>query len=512
MLIYTKQETVTVEQKAMASGISQQRLMENAGSSVAKEIRNRFDVSGLKVTVLCGNGNNGGDGFVAARRLFQEGAEVAVILIGGEPTSDAACEAYRFVKGLEIPIYDGDKNFDVCSNLLLNCDVIIDGVYGFGFHGTLAPSVARLTKLANISSAFTVSIDLPSGTECDAAICAENAVKADLTVSFIAHKPCHVLYPALTNCGQVVIADIGVPKDAYTQPIMQVITEADVKAMLPNRQPDGHKGTFGTLHTVCGSYGMCGAAEFAAKAAMKSGVGLVKMSVSDSVYRILAARLPEPVYHICTEQGRDSLDVCDFRSILKEAQKADCILFGCGCGNSNVVGGLLQNIVDSVNVPIILDADGINALSKNIDILRNAKSDVVLTPHYGEMARLCGLSVAEVMCDRLGLGKKLADRYGVTLVLKGANTLIFSPDGRIYVNLTGNNGMATAGSGDMLAGIIAGLACQGVPSNEAAVAGVYLHALSGDITADHKTAFSMTVSDMLSNLHLAFAKLTRGDD
>ena len=512
MLIYTKKETVLVEQKAMELGISQQRLMENAGSSVAKEIRDRFDCNGLKVTILCGNGNNGGDGFVAARRLYQDGAEVSVILTDGIPKSDAAKENFQFVNGLEIPVYDGVDNFDLCSNLLLNCDVIVDAIYGFGFHGALPTRVARLTKLANISKAFTVSVDLPSGTDCDGAICTENTIKADLTVTFISMKPCHTLYPAIKNCGQIKVVDIGVPKDAYIEPTIHAVTEDFVKDLIPIREADGHKGTFGTLQSVCGSYGMCGAAEFSAKAAMKSGAGLVRMSVSDSVYKILSTRMAEPVYSICTQRGEDNLNLQSVRQVLKDIKKADCVLVGCGSGNTSTTYALLENIIESARIPVIIDADGINALSQNIDILRNANCEIVLTPHYGEMARLCGITVEQLMSDRIGLGKKLASDYGVVLVLKGANTLVFSPDGRIYVNQNGNNGMATAGSGDMLAGIIAGLVCQGTLVFDGAVAGVYIHALSGDITAKHMTSYSMTVTDMLENLHLAFAKLTVGDD
>ena len=512
MLVYTKSETVAVEQKAMASGISQQRLMENAGSSVAKEIRTRFDCNGLKVAVLCGNGNNGGDGFVAARRLHQEGAVVSVVLTDGVPKGGAALEALQFVKGLEIPIYDGVGNFDLCSNLLLNCDVIVDAIYGFGFHGALSSNVARLTKLANISKAFKVSVDLPSGTDCDTAVCAEDTIKADLTVTFISKKPCHVLYPSMKNCGKIKVTDIGVPKEAYIQSTINAITKEMVKTLIPTRQPDGHKGTFGTLHTVCGSYGMCGAAEFSAKAAMKSGAGLVRMSVSDSVYKILATRMAEPVYSICTSTIENDLTLQSVRDVLKDIKKADCVLVGCGSGNTKVTYALVENIVAASQVPVVIDADGINALSQNIDILRNANCEIVLTPHYGEMARLCGISVEKLMTNRIGIGQKFASEFGVTLVLKGANTLIFSPDGRVYVNLNGNDGMATAGSGDMLAGVISGLICQGALAFDGALAGVYIHGLCGDIASNKLTAYSMTVTDMLNSLPSAFAILTRGDD
>ncbi len=511
MLIYTKKETVTVEQNAMTSGISQQRLMENAGSSVAREIRNRFELNGLRVTVLCGNGNNGGDGFVAARRLFQDGADVKLVMMSGAPVSEASETAYGYIQGIGLPVFNA-TDLDSCERLIADSDVVIDAIYGFGYHGELPETVSKITRIVNKSEAFVVSVDIPSGAECDGGICAEHSVKAQLTVTFVAHKPCHVLYPSVKNCGQIVLADIGIPKGAYITPTIQMVDEAWAKAILPRRAPDGFKGTFGTLSAVCGSYGMCGAAEFAAKSAMKSGVGLVKLSVSDSVYKILAARVPEAVYKVCTPDGQNDLDCFSVARVIKSIGSSDCLLFGCGCGDSDTTYQLLENIVGASKIPVVLDADGINALSRNIDILRSADCDVVLTPHYGEMARLCGITVPQLMTDRLGYGSRLADQYGVAVVMKGARTLIFLPDGRIFVNLNGNSGMGTAGSGDMLAGLISGLICQGAAVGDAAVAGVYIHAMCGDIAALEKTEYSMTVTDMIDSIHTAFAKLTCGDD
>ncbi len=507
MLIYSKQDTIQTEQAAMLAGISQQRLMENAGSSVAKAIRTRFNCESLKVVVLCGNGNNGGDGFVAARRLHQDGARVTVILTDGKPASDVSSDMLQYVVGMGLPIIDAQYETERSKSCILGADVVIDSMYGFGFRGQFNDTVSKIAAATNQSKAFVVSVDVPSGVVCDSGACAVNAIIADLTVTFIAHKLCHVIYPSANNCGEVLLADIGIPSDKYVKPSYNVIDKVVAQKLLPMRPIDGHKGTFGTVHAVCGSYGMCGAAEFAANAALKSGAGLVKMSVSDGVYRVLASRMPEAVYDVCTPIGQPNLDFSCARRILKTAKKSDSVLIGCGCGNNEDVFGILETVVCNVNCPVVIDADGINALSRNIDLLRNADCEIVLTPHYGEMARLCGVSIEQLMSDRLHYGSMIADTYGVVVVLKGARTLIFAPDGEIFVNLNCNDGMATAGSGDMLAGIIASLLAQGVSATDAAKAGVYIHGFCGDITAEKLSKRSMTVTDMLNNLHEAFSQL-----
>ncbi len=505
MIIYAKEQLVAVENAAMDGGISQQRLMENAGSTVAKVIRDNYGCQGIKVCVICGSGNNGGDGYVVARRLAKDGADVTVITFNGLPGSQAAREMYSFVAELGLPIVDANEDMERSFVAITDADVIVDAAYGFGFRGEMPTTLCELFDTVSKSRGSKIAIDIPSGIECDSGRIAAHTAHADITVTFIAHKICHMLYPSAAYCGKVILTDIGIPESCYLRSNIGKIGETYVKGVLPQRAEDGHKGTFGTVYTVCGSYGMCGAAAIAATAAMKSGCGLVKMAVSDEMYKILGVKLDEPVFDICSDEK--SLTADSAVKICMQAAKADSVLFGCGSGNTDDTQKLLQSVISAARCPVVIDADGINALARNIDILRNADCELVLTPHIGEMARLCGVTVEELMANRIGYGEYIAMNYGVTVVLKDANTLVFLPNGCIYVNTTGNSGMATAGSGDMLAGIIASLLTQGMPAVDAARAGVYIHALAGDITAEIISKRSMTVSDMLNNLSAAFLKL-----
>ncbi len=505
MIIYLKEQTVAVENAAMDVGISQQRLMENAGSAVAKVVRDNYGCQGIKVCVICGSGNNGGDGYVAARRLSKDGADVTVITFNGLPSGHAAYSMYSFVAELGVPVIDANDDITRAIISVTDADVIVDAAYGFGFHGEMPTVLAELMDAVSKSGGAKVAVDVPSGVECDSGLVAEHTAHFDITVTFISHKVCHVIYPSAAYCGRIVLTDIGIPQSCYLRSRIGVIGDEYVKGVLPLRPDDGHKGTFGTVYTVCGSYGMCGAAAIAATSAMRSGAGLVRMAVSGPMYSILGVKLNEPVFDICTDSSSLTAD-CAVR-ICMSVTEADSILIGCGSGNTDDTQKLLQSVISASRCPVVIDADGINSLARNIDILRNADCELVLTPHIGEMARLCGVTVGELMTNRIGYGEYIAMTYGVTVVMKDANTLVFSPDGCVYVNTAGNSGMATAGSGDMLAGIIVSLLAQGMSSTEAARAGVYIHAIAGDITAAEIGKRSMTVSDMLANLPKAFLKL-----
>lgn len=502
VIIYTKEQTIAVENATISGGIAQQRLMENAGSAVAKVIRDNYGCRSINVCVICGSGNNGGDGYVVARRLAKDGAEVKVIMFDGQPRGQAAANMYSFVAGMGIEIIDAKVNFEHCRLIISNSDVVVDAAYGFGFHGNMPAELADLCDIIDNSAASVVAIDVPSGVECDSGAVAEHTLHADITVTFISHKLCHMIYPSAGYCGRVILTDIGIPQSCYIPSRIGVIDAEYVGGVLPTRPDDGHKGTFGTVYEVCGSYGMCGAAAISAAAAMKSGAGLVKMAVSEPMYRLLGVKLTEPVFDICTDAPSLTGDCAEH--ICCSAARADSILIGCGSGDNNDTQRILQSVINTARNPVVIDADGINVLARNIDILRNADCELVLTPHIGEMARLCGVSVDELMTNRVGYGEYIAMTYGVVVVMKDANTLVFSPDGCIYINTIGNSGMATAGSGDMLAGIIASLLAQGVSASDAARAGVYLHALSGDNAAQQLGKRSVTATDMLNFLHTAF--------
>lgn len=506
MMIYDKEKTVATENNAMKCGISQDRLMENAGSTVARVMRDSIiDVHSKHVVVVCGRGNNGGDGFVVARKLYQDGANVEVILAQGKPKSDAADKMMQFASDMGVPIIDYEINPVECREIIESADVVVDALFGFGFHGEVSGVPAEIIDIINNSGTTVYSVDIPSGAVCDSGIVSKHTVKADTTVTFISYKVCHVLYPSADYCGKVVRTDIGIPQSCYV-PFSFSTTEFDyIKSVVPKRKEDSHKGSYGKALFVCGSYGMTGAAEISLNAAMHSGLGLAYAAVSDKVYEILAAKLTEPVFRVFPQcNGRYDLSECDANRIGRLCEDMNAVLFGCGCGKGKAVGAILESILGAAKCPVVIDADGINALAANIDLLRNAVSEIVLTPHYGEMARLCNTTVDEIMNDRIRYGTQLATDYGVVLVLKGAHTLVFSPDGSVFANMNGNDGMATAGTGDMLAGIITSLLAQGVNTLDAARLGVFIHGLCGDITADEKSRYSMTVTDMLDSLYKVF--------
>lgn len=500
MVLYNHNQVLAEERECERLGISQDRLMENAGTAVVKNIRDRYTIENLRVLVVCGKGNNGGDGFVIARRLLRGGAKVAVALTDGEPVSPCAQAMLDYVEALSIRILDCSTQMDLIRSVVSASDLIVDAVYGIGFHGDLSSAMRDIFDCINRADAPVVSVDVPSGVRCDEATAAEGCIQADLTVTFFERKLCHVAYPAMRFCGEVILAEIGAPDAAYLPSEQRVVTDAECTAKMPARDPEGHKGTFGKVGFVCGSYGMIGAAAIAATAAMRSGIGLAVLAVSDSMYPILAAKMNEPVFRIYDSTAAGSLSPEQGTRIAGDFRVCDSVLVGCGLGREENVGGLVADILDGYRGPIVLDADGINCAADHIDILRPAFGRLILTPHYVEMARLCHVSLSELIENRVEFGKDIAERYGAVVVLKGATTLIFSPDGRMLVSTAGNDGMATAGSGDMLAGLIAAFAAQCDDLTDAATLGVWIHSRCGRRAAERCSRRGMIATDMLEQL------------
>ncbi len=500
MVLYDRDSVLEVETKCFELGITQERLMENAGTVVAKAIRERFELDGLKVLVVCGKGNNGGDGFVVARRLLQGGAKVAIALAEGKPVGECSSTMLDYAKGLSIRVVDCTTQMDMFCSVTKASDIIVDAVYGIGFRGELSDSVREVFDYINDSAAKVVSIDLPSGVRCDQATVAEGCVCADYTVTFFERKLCHVAYPAKSCCGEIILGDIGAPDEAYLPSEYKVLNESGIALRLKERDPQGHKGTFGSVGFVCGSYGMTGCAAIAASAAIRCGIGLAVMAVSDSMYPILAAKLNEAVFKVYGNDARGSLSADFSHEVATELERCDSVLLGCGLGRNGNSFRLVKNILEEYHGPIVLDADGINCAAEHIDILKPAADRLVITPHYGEIARLCHVSIAEIIRDRVKYGKLIAREYSAVVVLKGATTLIFAPDGRIFVATEGNDGMATAGSGDMLAGLIAAFAAQSDSLLDAAILGVLIHNKCGNLAAQKFSRRGMITSDMLEQL------------
>lgn len=502
MRILSAEQVKAVEAAADKSGISYLRLMENAGAACAKAVRLRFDrTEKRRVLVLCGKGKNGGDGFVAARKLYENGYDVRVVLVMGMPCAENAQEMFARVTELEIPVDMYDASSEKQRERLMSADIILDAVFGTGFSGVLPEALENLFAFLQKCQGYVISIDLPSGLSADSGEVQSTPVSADLTLSVMALKRSLVTYPARKYAGEIQVVSIGIPEGLY-QPYEKLFafTDADIAAMFPTRCDDAHKGDFGKALIVAGSYEMPGAALLSSSAAVECGTGLVRLAFPECAYAAVTASCPEKVLlPLCANRfGRISAQ--NEKKLLDVLSSSTALLVGCGLGVDYDTVQLVESLVRHAEVPMILDADGINAVADRIDMLREAKAPVILTPHPGEAARMLGMTVAEVQKDRQGACAALCEKTGAIVVLKGAGTLISADGVQFCVNLTGNSGMATAGSGDVLAGMLLGFLCIGLPPLEAAVAAVHLHGLAGDAAAKAASKCALTPTKMLTVL------------
>ena len=506
MIVTENEAMMNIEAAAANSGVSMEKLMENAGAKVAALAAKIISERKLKkICVLCGTGNNGGDGFVAAR-LLSGICSVKVIMVG-EPKSGLARMNLGLLPDKVETLFYGSRYYE-CIGLVKEAEMIIDCVYGIGFKGSLTADVSDLLSFSNENkNAVKIAVDLPSGTVCNTGEADPGSFEADYTVAFTALKPAHVLYPSADLCGNISVESVGISRRILRTAsyLMKTTDEYVSENPLPKQKKSAHKGTNGTLLALCGSYGMAGAAVMSAEAALRTGVGLLKLALPKSVYVIAASQLREPVYIPLAQSNDGMVDIDEYAKINDVLNnEATAGLIGCGLGLNNNIKSLVALLAQGSTKPLVIDADGINAISTNINVLKRATAPIILTPHPGEMARLIGSNAHTVQKNRYMIAKSFAQEYRVTLVLKGANTLIATPEGRVYVNLTGNNGMAKGGSGDVLAGMIASFLAQGMSAETAAVSGVYYHGLSGDICAKKYSSRSMLPGDMIAELNSIF--------
>lgn len=469
------------EENAVKSGaFSFRELMYTAGTNAAEIIRENYDCGNKKIAVVCGNGNNGGDGFVIAENLAQNGADVTVITPLGSPKTEDAL--YYYSKAVSV------KKTDIFE---AEFDIIIDAVFGIGLNKQISESLLNLFLRINSSSAIKIAVDIPSGIKADTGEILGDCITADLTVTFIAQKPCFLLPEGSNHCGKVIVADIGVKPIDKSYNIIK-------KPSFEKRLHNSHKGSFGTAFLICGSYGMAGAAILACKAALRSGVGIAKCLLCKDIYAPFTASVPEAVCIPSKQNKKGTLKYS--KKISNQIKGCTALLFGCGVNKSRDTFKILSHIIEKNVIPTVIDADGINLLSKNINLLKKSKAPIILTPHPAEMARLCGCTVTEIETSRIEKAKNFAADYGCILVLKGANTIIALPNGEIHINNNGNPGMATGGSGDVLSGILVSLLAQGLSPELAAKSAVYLHGEAGDKAAERLSERSMLPSDIIEEL------------
>ncbi len=506
MTVLSVESMRKLEQAAVEGGLSYLRLMENAGSAAARIIRSTYAMEGRRVTVLCGNGNNGGDGFVIARKLMEEGALVTVVLMCGAPTTPQAKDTLARLRGTAVSLCNLETEPFLAAEAVRAAGMIVDAVFGIGFHSALPDYMRHLFRLVRDCAAPVVAVDIPSGLAADSGQADPDTPHAALTVTFSALKPALIAAAAAMYYGRVEVAAIGIDNELIDRHShgQMTVTPDMVKAHFTPRQSKSHKGTYGHLLCVTGSDGMAGAARLCAEAALRCGVGLLTVALPRSIYPILSTALPEAV---CLPL--DSADAAAQLSVRIRQKKATAVVLGCGLGQTPAVQDMVWDVLTHGDTPLLLDADGINTVSLHIDRLKTIQRPLVLTPHPAEMARLTGTTVEHVQAHRTAVARAFAEEYGVTLVLKGHETVVASPHRALLINPTGNPGMATGGSGDVLAGMIGALLAQGFDTWAAAMCGVYLHGAAGDRAAARLSQHAMLPRDIIDELGGLFLDLEK---
>jgi hydroxyethylthiazole kinase-like uncharacterized protein yjeF len=495
-------------------GIASLVLMENAGRQVVAAMEAAFDdLLEHQVAVLCGRGNNGGDGFVVARTLMQRGVDVSVFLVGGvaDVRGDARVNLEVLGRlGLSVVEIADSQAWELHFSEVRECTLIVDALFGTGLNAPLTGLLETVVADVNASGIPVVSIDLPSGLSADSHEPIGDSIEASMTVALAAPKLPLVLPPAETRAGDVVIADIGIPSgivDALDGPRVELLTRQSMRELVNPRPVDSHKGDYGHVLVLAGSPGKTGAAHLAAMGALRSGAGLVTVATAASCQPILAAMAPEYMT-IPVEVGEQGgLDPAAVDRVLDVAR--DVIALGSGLGQAPSTRAFVRALVDRATMPLVIDADGLNAFSDDPGGLAGREGrDVIITPHPGEMARLVGMSADEVQASRLEIARNFAVAHRVYVVLKGHRTLVATPDEKVFINPTGNAGMATGGTGDVLTGMIAAWLAQLLDAEAACRLAVYLHGLAGDLAEADEGEISMTATDLVQHIGDAVMELT----
>ena len=498
-------------------GIPSLVLMENAGRQVVAAMEASYEVQlAGRVAVLCGRGNNGGDGFVVARTLLQRGVETLVCVIGsladvrGDAGTNLAILGQLGVTVVEIA---DEQRWELHFSEISKCSLIVDAIFGIGLRSPLGGMLETVVADVNASDIPVVSIDLPSGISADTPQLIGDCIDASMTVTLGALKLPLVLPPGEAYAGDVVIADIGIPHavfEALEGPHVELLTPEQMRHLVSPRAADSHKGDFGRVTVVAGSWGKTGAAHLTGMAALHSGAGLVTVATPESCLPIVASMGPELMTEPLAESAGRTIAAAALDRLLELDH--DVIACGPGLGRHDDVAQFVRGLIARATVPLVLDADAITVLAGDSDVLTGSEErDLIITPHPGEMARLIGTSVEHVQANRLQVANEFASSRRVYVVLKGHRTIIATPEGRVFINPTGNPGMATGGTGDVLTGMIAAWLAQLLDAEAACRLAVFLHGIAGDLAEASEGQVAMTATDMVDLLGSALTHLTTGD-
>ncbi len=492
-------------------GVPSFTLMENAGTGVANFILEHHPCA-ERITVVCGKGNNGGDGFVVARKLHRAGRVVEVLLLAAaDEMKGDALGMFERLPVRPVLVRSSAALAAEASRSLANCDLIVDAILGTGFTPPVRGLYAEAIAAINASGKPVVAVDIPSGAESDSVHpqSGDGMARADAIVTFTAPRPAHV-FGALTR-GPVVVVPIGSPDEAIISTLNVEVTVArDLSRLLAPRPLDSNKGSYGHALVVGGSLGKSGAAAMAGMAVLRAGAGLSTVAVPKSVLPSVASFAAELMTEPLPETSAGGIGPSALKAVTELANSMTVVGLGPGIGRQPETVEFVHEIVKRVKCPMVIDADGLNAFQDRTELLDGSVRPLVLTPHPGEMSRLTGMSIKAIQADRLNVARNFAQEHHLVLVLKGNNTVVAFPDGQAWVNPTGNPGMATGGTGDILTGMTAGVIAQ-MPDDvaRAAVAAVYLHGLAGDVAAGTMGEHSLTATDLLSGLPEAFRRATQ---
>lgn len=489
-------------------------LMENAGRGVVKVIESHLDLSrNPKVTIVCGTGNNGGDGMVVCRHLLAAGGLPECFLLGkkGKVEGDAKIN-------LEILEASGFRVIELQNSILREftehlqqSSLVVDAIFGTGFKGKLEGFAARVVERINSSALPVVSIDCPSGLNSDSGRIEGLCVNAKVTVTMCLPKIGLLFYPGRKSVGELWVADIGVPDKIIEEEAISTRVVESYEVVLPKRDPAGYKTTFGWVAVISGSPGMTGAGAMVSSASLRCGAGMVTLCLPESLNLPLEAKLTEVMTHPLPETEVKTLSMNALAAMEPVLRKADVLAVGPGLSTHSETKKLICSLIEGVDLPMVIDADALNAMTGRTELLKERKAPTIITPHPGEMARLTGLKVSEIIESKPRVASQFANENKVVMVLKGPPTVVASPDGQIFINPTGNSGLATAGSGDVLTGMIAGMLAQGLDPVEAAMTGVYLHGSAGDIMADRYTEYGLMATDILEAIPIAIKRVLRSE-
>ena len=518
MILTTASEMQEIDRRTIENfGIPGMVLMENAGRGAIRFLLEQFpEIANKTVGVIAGRGNNGGDGFVIARYLKHKGVQVRVYLLAeAKKVQGDAAANLKFLKPLNIPVIEipDEALFSKCKPEMDGLDVWVDAILGTGLKSDVKGYFKTVINYINGLNKPVFAVDIPSGLNSDTGQPCGVCIHASATATFGFAKSGHIVYPGIDYTGTLEIVDIGIPPHIVTAvgPRQFLITAQLIQSYLTPRPPDAHKGSTGHLLVIAGSTGKTGAAAMTSMSALRAGAGLVTLGVAESLNVVLEGRMLEAMTVPLSESRRGVLGESAVNAIQQELPGKKCLAIGPGLGQAIETKKLIREIIRESEIPVVVDADGLNNLAGEVKTFKPAKAPIILTPHPGEMARLLQTTVAKVQQDRIKCAREFAVEFSVHVVLKGARTVIAHPDGRVFINPTGNAGMASGGMGDVLTGVIAGLIAQGLTPEAACHAGAYMHGAAADSLMEDMGPYGYLAGDVMNAIPGEIKKIVQND-